>query len=92
MKTEIEVHQSTIDHSVVRVDFTEYDGVTTTNLENFQIAKAKLMQFIDEQGLGEYCSDVLLGEYKTVDTETYLADNLDYVVEQYLTIKIQEAA
>lgn len=93
MKLEIEVHEARISNSIVELSYTIYEGETTADVPKHQIKKSTLISFINEEGLNQYCSDVILGQYNEFSAEVYLEENLSEVVKSYLEIEyLREAA
>lgn len=87
MNNEIEIHEAAIDNSIVNIAYSDAQVDVT-----MQIKKSTLINFIQEEGLNEYCSDVILGEYNHLCAETYLTDNLFEVCKLFIIKMMGEVA
>lgn len=86
MKTkEIEIQECVLSSNNAVVCYTISDGITYTDIDGVVISKSDLIEHIEDNNLNvlEYVIDGDIDE-DTFDAETYLSENLDYVLKSYL--------
>lgn len=84
MKTEIEIYDIANKNDFALVDYTIVNGDSVTDVKGAKIWHNELRLYITDNNLHEYCVDVLTGDYAFDDVDTYLEENLNDIVQQYL--------